>query len=65
VYGDHLRDRRRKPGVRDRGIDFPDAQKLSLGSQAMGIEWMKWKELSQAIPPAYSRYIAEQWSAQQ
>jgi DNA (cytosine-5)-methyltransferase 1 len=27
---------------------------------AMGIDWMNAKELAQAIPPAYSRYIAEQ-----
>jgi len=29
---------------------------------AMGIDWMKSPELAQAIPPAYSRYIAEQFS---
>lgn len=28
---------------------------------AMGIQWMTGKELSQSIPPAYSRYIAEQF----
>jgi DNA (cytosine-5)-methyltransferase 1 len=28
---------------------------------AMGIQWMSGKELSQAIPPAYSKYIAEQF----
>lgn len=61
IYGDHARDRRRKPGVRERGIDFPDVEKLPLGRKAMGIDWMHWKELSQAIPPAYSRYIAEQY----
>lgn len=28
---------------------------------AMGIQWMSGKELSQSIPPAYSKYIAEQF----
>ena len=28
---------------------------------AMGIDWMKSPELAQAIPPAYSRYIGEQF----
>jgi DNA (cytosine-5)-methyltransferase 1 len=30
---------------------------------AMGIEWMTGSELAEAIPPAYSYYIAEQWKA--
>lgn len=61
IYGDHARDRRRKPGVRDRGIDFPDEDKLSLGRAALGMPWAEnWKELSQAIPPAYTKWIGEQ-----
>jgi len=32
---------------------------LATWSQEMGIDWMTAPELSQAIPPAYSRYIAE------
>jgi DNA (cytosine-5)-methyltransferase 1 len=41
----------------DRGYKFgvADARK------AMGIDWMTRKELSQAIPPSYSRYIGEQF----
>lgn len=38
---------------------------IQFGTQdrrdAMGIQWMTGKELSQVIPPAYSKYIAEQW----
>jgi|SRR6266516_2559006 len=29
------------------------------GSKAMGIDWMLGRELAQAIPPAYSRYLAQ------
>lgn len=31
---------------------------LGVQQKAMGIDWMTVKELSQAIPPAYSHYIA-------
>lgn len=33
-----------------------------VGPKAMGIDWMTGNELSQAIPPAYSRYIAQHLS---
>lgn len=33
--------------------------------KAMGIDWMKTPELAQAIPPAYSRYIGEQFKVSQ
>lgn len=34
------------------------------GARALGIDWMSVAELSQAIPPAYSEFIARQWLAQ-
>lgn len=33
---------------------------LKQGSEAMGIDWMTRYELTQAIPPAYSEFIAKQ-----
>ncbi len=32
---------------------------LSIQREAMGIDWMTVKELSQAIPPAYSQFLSE------
>lgn len=60
IYGDHARDRRRKPGVRDRGVDFPDNQRVALARVALDMPWADWKGLSQAIPPAYSEFIGRQ-----
>jgi DNA (cytosine-5)-methyltransferase 1 len=67
VYGGHIRNRRRRTigvygeGVRDsrrkmdRGVaDFT----IEQGRIAMDIDWMTTAELSQAIPPAYSEFIA-------
>lgn len=52
VYGGHGRDRRRRMN----GQNFP----TSARAEAMGIDWMTGTELSQAIPPAYTRFIGEQ-----
>ena len=36
------------------------AQTIDEAQNAMGINWMKWGELKEAIPPAYTQYIGEQ-----
>jgi DNA (cytosine-5)-methyltransferase 1 len=55
IYGEGARDSRRKM---DKGI--PDFS-VDDGRYAMGIPWMTIAELSQAIPPSYSKFIAESW----
>lgn len=51
VYGEGARDSRRKF---DKGVpDFTADQ----GREAMGIDWMTLAELSQAIPPAYTKWL--------
>lgn len=58
VYGGHVRNRRRRPGSASRGVaDFLPEQ----GHAAMGIDWMSLVELSEAIPPAYSEYLAREF----
>ena len=58
IYGGHVRNRKRRAGSHARGVaDFTPDQ----GREAMGIDWMTLSDLSQAIPPAYTRYIAYQF----
>ena len=60
-YGDHARTRQRTvAGNRDRGGDIVGREiKLRLVKELMGIDWMEWSESNQAIPPAYSEFIAK------
>jgi DNA (cytosine-5)-methyltransferase 1 len=48
VYGDHPQ----KSSTR-----INRAPTLKVGQRAMGIDWMSWTPLTQAIPPAYSHYL--------
>ena len=57
VYGDHLRLRRR--GAGRKAVEVSKGR-LELGGEAMGIEWMEWSELREAIPPAYTEFIGRQ-----
>lgn len=36
------------------------ASSLEEAQQLMGIDWMNWRELREAIPPAYTRLLGEQ-----
>jgi DNA (cytosine-5)-methyltransferase 1 len=52
VYGDHPQTPGEKGTHRVRR-----ARSLKEGQEAMGIDWMPWKELTQAIPPAMTAHI--------
>lgn len=54
VYGDHPQ----QPG--DRTYRVNRARTLAEGQAAMGIDWMAWHELTQAIPPVYCEFIGKQ-----
>lgn len=59
VYGDHP-DRPGgwlRPGGTSRGVK---ATSLEQAQEAMGIDWMKWWELTEAIPPVFTSYVGEQ-----
>jgi hypothetical protein len=36
------------------------AHNVAEAREAMGIEWMTWTELTQAIPPVYCEFIGRQ-----
>ena len=58
VYGRH-HDGRRLWSRKD-GTELRAAKTLTEGRLAMGIGWMFWRELTEAIPPAYTQYIGAQ-----
>ena len=58
IYGGHVRNRSRTSGSRGK----PDFT-ADDGAAAMGVDWMTLGELSQAIPPADSLFLARQWLA--
>lgn len=67
IYGGHGRNRRVITVVGHTGgsstRDARNGFDLHERNEAMGIDWMTQAELSQAIPPAFTRYIGEQLMA--
>ncbi len=59
VYGGHSRRRASSAGGRGTRDIWQGGHKAAA-SEALGINWMTLSELSEAIPPAYSRFIGEQ-----
>ena len=57
VYGDHPEKSLRRPGS---GGYINRAHTVEMGREAMGIDWMDWRELTQAVPPVYSEFIGRQ-----
>lgn len=54
IFGHEVRNRRH-------GTAAGRKNKIAEGRKAMGIDWMTRRELSEAIPPAYSHFLAKQF----
>ena len=59
VYGGHARIRSAKHGGRSTRDAWPAGHK-PVAQEAMGIDWGTLAEMSEAIPPAYTRWIGGQ-----
>lgn len=49
--------------TRSDGSELRNPSSLAEAQQAMGIDWMDWDELREAIPPAYGEWIGSQLMA--
>lgn len=59
VYGGHARRRAARHGGRGTQDQWVGGHKRAA-SEAMGIDWMTLGELSEALPPVYTRFIGKQ-----
>lgn len=50
----------RRLWTRTDGTELRAPSSLEEPSAAMGIDWMEWDELKEAIPPAYTEYLGRQ-----
>ncbi len=57
IHGHHVWNRAKRSLPRKDGRWRPGYATFDEGAQAMGIDWMVHKELTQAIPPAYTAWI--------
>ena len=47
-------------GAQTNGVGIGHAKGWRLAVEAMGIDWMKREELTQAIPPVFTEFIGRQ-----
>jgi DNA (cytosine-5)-methyltransferase 1 len=50
----------RRVWTRKNGTELRAARTIGQASEAMGIDWMTWNEIKEAIPPAYTEFIGKQ-----
>lgn len=62
VYGGHARCRSKRHGGRGTA-DFPNHDKPAIARECMGIDWMTTRQMSEAIPPAYTEFLGHQLAA--
>lgn len=58
IYGDRAKTSRGAT-LAIRSSRWSRPQSLAVGGEAMGIDWMTWRELREAIPPVFAEFIGE------
>ena len=66
VFGGHLRcrDKEHRTGKgTGRTVDFPGEDRPALARQLMGMPWASMSGMGEAVPPAFTRFIGEEFLA--